>query len=154
MSAANLRTTSAIEDPAYRRINGGGKWRVGVTLNSVTRPEVTAAYHGSDFSPVSAERPAQSGETLILAAKGMGATKPVLEPGKVFPGDTFADIVAPVEVSINGQPVEVAVKIGWPTTAEFYRIDVVLPPGLPAGAASLIVSSAWIPGLEAKIPVK
>jgi len=154
VSAANLRITSAIEDPAYRRINGGGKWRIGVTLYSVPRPELVAVYHGSDFTPVSTASPAASGETLILAIKGLGPTRPVLEIGKAFPDGPFAQVASPVEITFNEKPGVVLNSIGWPGSAEYYRVDVTVPGGLDPGAASLRVSSAWIPGAEYKVPVK
>jgi len=46
---SSLRTRSAVEDPAYRRVNGGGKWRMGVTLNSVHPPEVLPHSIGKRF---------------------------------------------------------------------------------------------------------
>lgn len=153
VSAANLRTASAVEDPAYRRVNGGGKWRIGVTLNGVARPEVVGAFH-ADFSPVTSARPAQSGETLILAVKGAGPTKPVLEPDKVFAQEPLAQVTSCVEATVNGSPAEVSSRVGWPGARDVYRIDVTLPGGISPGTAMLVMSVAWVPGAEFSLPVR
>jgi uncharacterized protein (TIGR03437 family) len=154
VSTSNLRTASAVEDPAYRRVNGGGKWRIGVTLNAVVRPEIAGAYHGSDFSPVSADRPARAGETLVLAVRGMGPTRPVLEPGRTFSENALAAIASPCTATVNGLPAEVLNGVGWPGTADLYRVDVVLPGGTTPGTAGISLSTAWIPGVEFRLPVR
>ncbi len=153
VSASNLRIASAVEDPAYRRINGGGKWRIGVTLNALTQPEITAVYH-ADFTPVAPASPAQAGETIILAVKGAGPTRPVLEPGKVFPNEPFAQMTSPVDAIANGSPAVVLNRVGWPGTRDVYRIDVALPGGLAPGAATFGLSVAWIPAAEIQLPIK
>ncbi|MBM3749446.1 MAG: hypothetical protein FJW34_27115 [Acidobacteria bacterium] len=121
----------------------------------MTCPTVVAAYH-ADFSPVSASSPARAGETLVLAVKGLGPTNPVLEPGKTFTFEKqeLAVVTAPVTVTINELPAAVLNQVGWPGTSDTYRVDVTLPSGLKSGAASVLVTAAWIPGPEARIPVQ
>jgi hypothetical protein len=64
------RTASVTEDPANRRINGGSKARLIVTLFPMSAPQVIvtrngpAVTHSSDFSLVSGSKPAAAGEIL------------------------------------------------------------------------------------------
>ena len=152
VSSSDIRTITAVEDPAYRRVNGGGKWRIAVTLNSVALPTVVAAYHG-DFSPVSASSPAHPGETLVLAVKGLGPTTPTLVPGKTFDSEKLAAVTSPVTAMMNDLPAPVSNAVGWPGTNDTYRVDVTVP-GVAPGTAGAALTVAWMQGPEFKIPVK
>jgi len=55
---------------------------IGITTNG---PAVT---HASDFSLVSASKPAAAGETLSLFATGLGPTRSTLDPGQPFPSSS------------------------------------------------------------------
>ncbi|MEK7406160.1 MAG: hypothetical protein AAB225_13730 [Acidobacteriota bacterium] len=156
------RAASMTEDPANRRINGGGKRRDIIHLIPATWPEVLtlptgpAIFHGEDFSPVTAEKPAQAGERLILSVSGLGPVRPKLNPGQPFPPyqeGKLHEVNSPVEVTVNGREAPVVNKIGWPTMNNVYRVDFVVPEGTAAGTASLGLSVAWINGPEVKIPV-
>lgn len=154
MSIAGARGPSAVEDPAYRRVNGvEGIWRIAVTLHSVARPSVTAAFH-ADFTPVTASSPARAGETLVLAVKGLGATNPLLTPGQTFHPSDMALVVAPVSAAVNDLPASVLNHVGWPGTSDTYRIDVALPSGLAPGIVNLLLTAAWIPGASYPLPVR
>jgi hypothetical protein len=69
--------SSAAEDPSYRRILGGWRYRI-LHLVPLARPEILttstgpAILHSSDFSPVSATNPARRGEVLTISASGLG----------------------------------------------------------------------------------
>jgi uncharacterized protein (TIGR03437 family) len=162
-SAAGVRTASMTEDPAYRRLNKGGTQRYVVHLIPMNTPEVLnlatgpAVYHGADFSPVTADRPAQAGETLILAVSGLGPVRAKIDPGQPFPawepGKTY-EVNSPVEVMVNGKAARVLNAVGWPTMTNVYRVDFVVPEGTAAGAAALNVSVAWINGPQVRIPVR
>jgi uncharacterized protein (TIGR03437 family) len=151
------------EDPAYRRVNGGGKHREIIHLIPMTWPEVMASptgptvFRGDDFSPVSAEKPARAGERLIMSVSGLGPVKPTLDPGKPFPPfqeGKLHEVNSPVEVKVNGREAQVVNKIGWPTLYNVYRVDFLVPEGTAAGMASVGLSVAWINGPEVKIPVR
>jgi len=79
------------EDPARRRINGGGKVHFVYQLFPMTRPEIAttlngpAVTHSNDFSLVTAANPAKAGEKLSLFATGLGPTRPAVDLGKPFP---------------------------------------------------------------------
>ena len=83
--STSLRGASITEDPANRRVNGvGGKVRWIMHLIPQERPEITmtangpAVTHSSDFTVVSASKPAAAGEILSLFMTGLGPTKPEL----------------------------------------------------------------------------
>jgi uncharacterized protein (TIGR03437 family) len=150
--SASFPTRSAVEDPAYRRINGGGKWRIGVTLNSVAVPTVVGTYH-ADFSPVSASSPAHAGELLILAVKGLGPTNPTLVPGKTFDGNKLAVVTSPVTATVSDMTAPVVNAVGSPGTTDTYRVDIRLP-NLAPGTVSAAITVAWMQGPEFKIPIQ
>jgi hypothetical protein len=163
MGAANLRAASAAEDPANRRLNGGGVLRMVVHLIPMTAPEVLtlpmgpAIYHASDFSPVSANRPARVGEMLILSVSGLGPVRPNLGPGAPFPPfeqGNLHEVNSPVSALVNGRKAAVVNKAGWPTLSNVYRVDFVVPDGTAPGMATLALSVAWINGPEVKFPVQ
>ncbi len=101
-----------------------------------------AVYHSADFSPVTASRPARSGELLIFEVKAGWPATPYLQPGKVFSMEPFQSVATPVEVVVNGAPAEVVGTIGWPGTRDRYRVDVRLPGGVAPGTATLQVNGA------------
>jgi hypothetical protein len=161
-SAGPSRAASAAEDPANRRINGGGSRRDIVHLIPMTWPEVLslptgpAIYH-DDLSPVTAERPARAGETLIMSVAGLGPVRPRIDPGQPFPPyqeGNLHEVNSPVEVTVNGGEAQVINKIGWPTMNNVYRVDFRVPEGAVAGMASIAVTVAWIKGPEVKIPIR
>jgi len=152
-----------LEDPANRRLNGGGSRREIIHLIPMTWPEVMAVptgpavFHGDDFSPVTAEKPARASELLMMSVSGLGPVKPNLDPGKPFPAWAAGKehvVNSPVEVTVNGKAAAVVSAIGWPGMNNVYRVDFRVPEGTTAGTATLGLSVAWINGPEVKIPVR
>ncbi len=148
-----IRVASMSEDPANRRINGGGTNRVIFHLLPLYRPAVQAVWH-ADFTPVTAANPVLPGETLILRATGLGPLVPGTTPPGVdpFPADA-AEVNSPVDVTINGTAAAVINKVGWPGEKSAYRVDVRLPGELQAGSGRLQVTAAWVPGDPYTVPV-
>ena len=142
------------EDPAFRRVNGGGQFTLGLHLSGASLAEVVAVYHAADFTPVTDSRPARSGEVLILQVKANWPTTPFLQEGKVFSGESFQTPVIPVEALVNDAPVEVVNNLGWPGTRDRYRVDIRIPSGLAPGAAKLQLNGAYLPGLPSNLPVQ
>jgi hypothetical protein len=72
------RATSTLENPINRRTFPSGLWKVVVQLIPMTTPEVVlttagpAIVHSADNSPVTAAKPARTGEVLTLYALGLG----------------------------------------------------------------------------------
>lgn len=157
--AIATRSGSVKEDPARRRINGGGRAIFLLHLIPMMRPEVIitgdgpAVFH-ADFSPVTTARPAKAGELLIVRATGLGPTIPGVDPGQPFPTDGVQQVNSPVEVSLNGESGEVVNKIGWPGQLDAYRVDFRVPAKVSPGNAKLQLSAAWINGTPVEIPVQ
>ncbi|MFN0170025.1 MAG: hypothetical protein ACKV22_26675, partial [Bryobacteraceae bacterium] len=154
------RIASITEDPANRRRNAvAGTWRWTAHLIPISAPQVVTSATGpavfhTDFSPVTAARPAKSGEVLIVQATGLGPTVPSVGPGQPFPADAIMPVNSPVAVTVNGQDAEVVNATGWPGQVDAYRVDFRMPDGLAAGTAALQLSAAWITGAAVRIAVQ
>lgn len=142
------------EDPANRRTLGGGTNRIVFHLYPMYRPVIVAAY-SADFRPISDSNPARAGDWVILRVAGLGPITPGTTPpgAQAFPQDPPAQVNSNVEAFVGGRAGEVGTKIGWPSETNLYRVDVRVPDGAAAGAAALVVSSAWIDSQEFRIPV-
>lgn len=90
---------------------GGTGAFLGVRGLTLTGPAVT---HASDFSLVTASKPATAGEILSLFATGLGPTRPAVDLGSPFPATPLAVVNSPVEVTVNGKPAEVLAAVGYP----------------------------------------
>src|SRR5262245_1862204 len=133
------RTASMREDPAYRRILGGGKRRYVFQIIPMEVPQITAVFH-ADFSPVTPSNPARAGEALIAQATGLGPTLPGIDPGQPFPTAELQEVNSPVAVIINGKDTIVMNKIGWPDRVDVYRLDFQVPDGTASGTATVQLS--------------
>ena len=157
---ASQRIASITEDPANRRVNGGGTQRYVVHLIPMESPEIAmlpagpAIAHSSDFSLVTASRPATTGEILSLFARGLGPVNPGVDPGQPFPSSPLAAVNSPVEVIVNGKAAEVLSAVGFPGAVDGYQVNFRMPPGTAKGPASIQVSAAWISGPAVNIPVQ
>lgn len=153
-------TASVTEDPANRRNAVASKGRFVLHLLPMFSPEVVqtaagpAVVHSNDFTPVSADKPAKSGEVLTLFATGLGPTRPGLDPGQPFPATPLQVVNAPVAVIVNGAPAEVLDASGYPGTTNAYQVNFRLPAGVTTGLVTLQVTSAWIAGSAVKIAVQ
>jgi hypothetical protein len=159
VTLTGVRTASMVETPANRRINGGGAFRTVIHLLPREMPAVVytaagpAVFH-SDFSPVSASRPARSGETLIVMMTGLGPVKSGLKPGEPFPSDPVVEANSPVEAALQGKPAEVINKVGWPGMVGTFRVDVRVPQGISGGSAVLQMTVAYIMVAGVAIPLE
>jgi uncharacterized protein (TIGR03437 family) len=162
MSSAPIRGASITEDPSNRRKRAGGKGQSVIYLIPMERPEIVTSSGGpavfhSDLTPVTAAKPAKAGETLISMATGLGPTRPGVDPGQPFPaypGNPLAVVNSPVDVTVNGQSVEVINAIGWPGLVNTYRVDFRVPADAAAGSIGVQLSAAWITGSAVRVPVQ
>jgi hypothetical protein len=153
------RNASVKEDPSQRRVNGGGKASAVFQLIPLSRPEVVVTRDGpsvfhSDFTLVTAAKPARAGEVLVVMATNLGSTRPGVDPGKPFPRDPLYVVNSPVDVLVNGRDAEVINKIGWPGLDNIYRVDLRVPEGTAPGVATLQLSAAWIPASAVNIQIQ
>jgi uncharacterized protein (TIGR03437 family) len=110
--------------------------------------------HTSNFSLVSASKPATAGEILSLFASGLGPTIPGVDPGQPFPASPLAAVNSPVEVTVNGKSADVLGAAGFPGAVDGYQVNFRLPPDTAKGPASIQVSAAWIPSAPVSIAVQ
>jgi uncharacterized protein (TIGR03437 family) len=134
----------------------GGGW---LQIIPLCRPEIVVTPIGpsvfhSDFSPVTSDRPAQKAETLIVYAKGLGPTKPGVNPGDPFPKEPFAVVTSPVEVLVGGKAAQAINQIGAPEAVDTYRIDFRVPDTTAAGMVPIQLSAAWVKGAAVQIPIR
>ena len=161
-SVSGERTTSDCEDPAYRRINAdpGGNKRHGVLYlvpatppQILTTPNGPAITHSTDFSLVSASKPAAAGEILSLFATGLGPVRGVAT-GQPFPSNPPAPLNSPVQVMVNGNPADVIGAVGYPGSVDQYQVNFRVPSDTAKGPATIQVSAAWIMGAPVNITVQ
>jgi uncharacterized protein (TIGR03437 family) len=151
---------SSSEDPAYRRVNGGGTGNFVLTLYPAESPAVAmtpigaAVTHSSNFALVSAASPATAGESLSLFATGLGPVKAAINPGQPFPSSPLALVNSPVTVTVNGISATVTAATGYPGSTDAYQVNFTLPPGLSTGSATLQIASAWFSSAPVSIAIK
>jgi uncharacterized protein (TIGR03437 family) len=148
-----IPTRSATEDPSQRRTLPSGTGAPRLFLIPAVLPAIQSALH-SDFTPVNSINPVKPGEVLILRTTGLGPTAPPTDYGAVFPSEPLAIVNSPVEVQIAGRDVAPVNKVGWPGTADAYRVDFRVPDDIAEGAVPIRVVAAFIPGAEFILPVK
>jgi len=159
-NAVPIRVASIVEDPAFRRTNGGGKTRQIFLVIPSSRPQIAvtangpAITHSGDFSLVSPSKPAAAGEILSLFATGLGPTRPSVDPGQPFPSSPLAAVNSPVVVTVNGETAEVLGAVGYPGTLDSYQVNFRVPPDMVKGTATVQVSVAWVPGTPVNITVQ
>ena len=148
------------EDPFDRRINGGNKKRFILHVIPMYVPQIVATAngpavsHSSDFTLVSASKPATAGEILSLFATGLGPVNPGADPGQPFPSTPPATVNSPIEVRVSDNPAEVLGAVGFPGAADGYQVNFRMPQGIPKGTATIQVSAAWVAGTPVTVAVQ
>jgi hypothetical protein len=154
------RAASMAEDPANRRINGGGTIRFFLHVIPLTTPQIAttaggpAVTHSGDFTLVTASKPAAAGEILSLFATGLGPTNPGVDPGEPFPSSPAAAVNSPVDVTVNGKPAEVLAAAGFPGAVDGYQVNFRVPTDAAKGVTAIQVGAAWIAGTPVSITMK
>jgi len=156
----NHRSTSTFENPINRRSFPSGLWKMVVQLVPMATPEVVstnagpAIVHASDYSLVTAAKPAHAGEILTLLASGLGPTRPGVEPGQVFTASPAQVASSPIEVLVNGNAGDVLYAGGYPNTLNDYQVNFRIPTDTAPGMAAIQLRAAWIAGTEVRIPIQ
>jgi hypothetical protein len=144
---------SIAEDPLGRRERGGDDYLIRCNLIPMSVPEIVNVWH-ADFSPVTAAKPARADEILIASVRGLGPTRPGIEPGMPFPESPIQTVNSPIEMTAGGQSVELMNQIGWPGQENLYRLDFRMPKIDASPTAALRITAAWMPGPAYSIPVQ
>ena len=127
-SVIPLRSASMAEDPANRRMFAAGSIRQGIYVLPMITPEIVttgggpAIAHASDYSLVTAAKPARAGEVVVLFASGLRPTRPAPEPGQPFGADPLSVANSPIEVIVNGASAEVQYAAGYPGAVDRYQV--------------------------------
>jgi len=154
------RVASVTEDPANRRVNGGATQSIVLQLLPMFHPEVVvtqgspAIVHASDYTLVSASKPAKAGEMLTLFASGLGPTNPAVPYGRPFPLGSAPVVTSPVVVRVNGQAVQASYAGGYPGSIDGYQVNFQLPAGTASGTGTLSLVSGYIGGGQVSIAVQ
>ena len=109
-----------------------------------------AVLHG-DYSLVTAQSPAQVGETVSVYLTGLGTTNPVIPDGSAGPASSQTNNT--IEVYIGGQAATVGYSGLAPQLAGLYQINVTVPSGVTAGDNTLEIVGPDSDAAEALIPV-
>ncbi len=115
-----------------------------------------AAVRHADFSVVTPDNPARSGETLLLYVAGLGLVTPALGDGVPAPTDSLVTANAGVGVEIqdlNGNFYTATVQFKGlaPGFAGLYQINFVVPDGVPSGLVWVNVGTPEAYTSEAKL---
>jgi len=109
-----------------------------------------AALHSADFQPVSAARPAQINEVIILYATGLGPVQTPPATGELVPISPLSRTTAQPLVAVGGRAASVLFSGLAPQFAGLYQLNIQLPPDAPPGDQDLVIT---LGGRAAK-PVK
>lgn len=123
------------------------------------QPEIVYEYgypaaYRSDWSRIRPWNPARRGERVISMVQDLGDTAPPVPHDKPFPDGPYADVESPVELRIDGQPVEVLMKFGWPDQVNRYRVDFQIPKSVRPGQTEVVISCQHATGLPTPISVQ
>ena len=94
----------------------------------------------ADGSLIGSGNPAHAGDVIAVFATGLGQTTPPLETGAIPQASPEADTV-PVTATIGGQNAQVMQSIASPGMAGVYRIGLMVPTGVAAGNAPLVLKA-------------
>jgi uncharacterized protein (TIGR03437 family) len=109
-----------------------------------------AVLHG-DYSLVTAQNPAQVGETVSVYLTGLGTTNPVIQDGSAGPASSQTNNT--IAVYIGGVAATVSYSGLAPQLAGLYQINVTVPSGVTAGDNPLQIVGPDSEASEALIPV-
>ncbi len=108
-----------------------------------------AVLHG-DYSLVTAQSPAQVGETVAVYLTGLGTTNPVIPDGSA---GVFSQTNNTIDIYIGGIQATVGYSGLAPDLAGLYQINFTVPTGVTAGDNTLEIVGPDSDAAEALIPV-
>lgn len=113
-----------------------------------------AVTHSSDFTLVTASKPAAPGEILSIFATGLGSTRPSVVAGQPFPSNLLTVVGSLVEVRVNGRSAIVLGAYGLPGAVDGYQVNVRLPTSTAKGSAAVELSAGGVSGSPVNIIVQ
>jgi uncharacterized protein (TIGR03437 family) len=127
-ASAPLATTMRFATPGIYTMSGNGRGQGTVYLSGT--PNVA-------MSPTKGipSQPAPQGASISIYASGLGATSVTVAPGDPAPSGPLAEVIAPVDVLINGEKAEVAFAVLAPGYSGLYQVNAKVPTSTPIGDA-------------------
>ena len=130
-------------------INGGVQSNTVTAFINLTTPGVftnpndglgyAAALH-ADYSLVTAQSPAQPGETISVFLTGLGTVNPVIPDGSAGPTGTLSQATHTITADVSGVSATVGYAGLAPQLAGLYQVNLTIPTGLTAGDNTLDIS--------------
>lgn len=115
-------------------------------------PNGAIATRQSDGKAITPSNPATAGDVVIVTATGLGQTTPALLTGNVvtLPYPVNTDVAA----RIGGVNTAVLYARAMPGVPGLYQVAILVPPGIPAGNAPLLLQIGLVTSNVVAIPVK
>ncbi len=153
------RRASMTEDPAVRRALGGGTlvhtFHIAPSYPPAFAEDGNVAIFHSDLTPVTAASPVRAGQMVIARVVNLGFTLPAVDPGAPFPNlPPYGNVVAPVEVMVDGHATDSINQLGWPGLTNVYRVDFQVPSQTSSGMVGFQVRASGIAGPVVSFPVQ
>jgi uncharacterized protein (TIGR03437 family) len=103
----------------------------------------------------SASQPASAGDVLVIYCAGLGEVSPPARDGEGAPSSPPSRTVAPVFVTIGGQPAQVQFAGLVPGYAGLYQINVVVPAGVASGMnVPVVITAAGFPSPPVTVGIR
>lgn len=112
-----------------------------------------AVTHSTDFTLVTAMKPAAVGEVLSVFATGLGPTRPGVGAGQPFPSTPPA-VDSQVEVRVNGRAAVVLAAVGLPGAVDGYQVNFRVPADAVKGVGTLQLSAAGVASAPVSIAIQ
>ncbi len=110
------------------------------------------AFRLTDFALITPANPAAAGDTIGVFATGLGQTTPAQKTGDITPNSIF--LTGAVTAKIGGKDSPAVQGGALPGFVGVYLVLVTVPPGVPAGNASLQISMGSATSNSTTIAVK
>lgn len=112
-----------------------------------------AAAEHADGSLITADNPAQVGETVSVYVDGLGSTFPFVADGTAAPSSQLANTSATITATVDSIPATVTFAGLAPGFASLYQVNVTIPSGVDSGDVYLEILGPDSDALEAGIEV-
>jgi adhesin/invasin len=127
-ASSPLPTTMQIAAPGIFTMSGSGKGQGAVLVAGTANVAMTK-------TKGILSQPAPRGGYISIYATGLGATNIIVAPGAPAPTDPLAEVIAPVDVVLGGEPAEVSFAGLVPGYTGLYVVNAKIPATASIGPA-------------------
>jgi uncharacterized protein (TIGR03437 family) len=110
--------------------------------------------HNLNYTRVTQFAPLEAGEFAFVYAEGIGPVSNQPATGTGAPSFPLASAQGSVQIRIAGVPCEVPFAGLAPGFVGLYQLNFKVPPGLPSGLQSLVVTAAGLDALVVQVWVR